>query len=139
MYKELYDLIKLNEKVNNKLTYDDIAERLNISRANVGYKVKFLLKCGYLSKNYSESRVKKCKNCNHEIDRDINGARNILLKNKDLIFKTLNKVEIKRRGSKVAEVEQHQVKNSKRSPISKPQMSTSKKRVRNLNPVHSGK
>lgn len=96
-------------------------------------------KCGYLSKNYSESRVKKCKNCNHEIDRDINGARNILLKNKDLIFKNLNKVEIKRRGSKVAEVEQHQVKNSKRSPISKPQMSTSKKRVRNLNPVHSGK
>ena len=35
--------------------------------------------CGRLSKTYNSQRVKKCK-CGCEIDRDLNGARNILLK-----------------------------------------------------------
>lgn len=37
-------------------------------------------KCGYLSKNYY-NRIKKCSNCNFEIERDINGSRNIFIKN----------------------------------------------------------
>lgn len=43
--------------------------------------------CGYLSTAYDKNRVKSCKNCSHKINRDINGARNILLLNKKLVFK----------------------------------------------------
>lgn len=37
-------------------------------------------KCGMLSKTYN-NRIKTCGSCKYEIDRDINGARNILIKN----------------------------------------------------------
>ena len=37
-------------------------------------------KCGLLSKTYI-NRIKICSFCNYKIDRDINGSRNILLKN----------------------------------------------------------
>lgn len=37
-------------------------------------------KCGHLSQNY-KGREKHCSHCNFEINRDVNGARNILLKN----------------------------------------------------------
>lgn len=37
--------------------------------------------CGKCSKNYSSSRVKTCNHCKSKIDRDINGSRNILIKN----------------------------------------------------------
>jgi len=36
--------------------------------------------CGHMSSNY-EYRLKKCDNCGYKIDRDLNGAKNILLKN----------------------------------------------------------
>jgi len=44
-------------------------------------------KCGTLSKNYDKHRVKKCMNakCKLRIHRDMNGARNILLKNIGLV------------------------------------------------------
>jgi transposase len=35
--------------------------------------------CGYRSKHYNE-REKECLKCKKKIDRDINGARNILIK-----------------------------------------------------------
>jgi putative transposase len=38
--------------------------------------------CGHMSNIYNK-RVKKCEYCDSEIDRDLNGARNILLKNLD--------------------------------------------------------
>ena len=37
--------------------------------------------CGTLSKTYDHNRMKTCSHCNYKIDRDINGARNILIKN----------------------------------------------------------
>ncbi len=43
--------------------------------------------CGKLSKNYDKKRVKKCPHCNFEIDRDLNGSRNILIKNVSRILK----------------------------------------------------
>ena len=42
--------------------------------------------CGQLSKKYN-NRIKECETCNHKIDRDINGARNILIKNHKEVMK----------------------------------------------------
>jgi len=40
-----------------------------------------------MSKKYT-NRIKECESCKHKIDRDINGARNIFLKNhKEVIEK----------------------------------------------------
>jgi transposase len=44
--------------------------------------------CGYLSENYT-NRIKYCSNCKLKINRDINGARNILIKNIDLVIKSI--------------------------------------------------
>ena len=44
------------------------------------YTSKVCGNCFKMSDDYN-NRVKKCSHCNHTIDRDINGARNILLKN----------------------------------------------------------
>jgi len=41
-------------------------------------------KCGALSKTYN-GRTKKCIRCNYEINRDVNGSRNILIKNLPLL------------------------------------------------------
>lgn len=37
-------------------------------------------KCGYLSSEYTR-RTKRCPHCEHQINRDINGSRNIFIKN----------------------------------------------------------
>jgi len=43
-------------------------------------------KCGYLSKTYNK-REKECEHCRFKINRDVNGARNILIKNYKLVCK----------------------------------------------------
>ena len=43
-------------------------------------------KCGILSDNY-KNRMKICPNCNHQINRDINGSRNILILNRNKALK----------------------------------------------------
>ena len=42
-------------------------------------------KCGEINKNLGKSKNFKCSQCSLEVDRDINGARNILLKNIKLL------------------------------------------------------
>ncbi|ARF09906.1 hypothetical protein Indivirus_5_29 [Indivirus ILV1] len=42
------------------------------------YTSQLCAKCGKLDKTYV-NRVKKCKHCKQEINRDVNGSRNILL------------------------------------------------------------
>jgi putative transposase len=44
------------------------------------YTSKTCTNCGTQSNTYSKERIKKCK-CNYEINRDVNGARNIMIKN----------------------------------------------------------
>ena len=44
------------------------------------YTSKTCTNCGIQSNTYSKERIKKCK-CNYEINRDVNGARNIMIKN----------------------------------------------------------
>jgi transposase len=51
---------------------------------------KTCTKCGKIGNNFN-NRTKKCSDCNYTINRDIGGARNILIKNLDLVLK--NKVK----------------------------------------------
>lgn len=44
------------------------------------YTSKTCGKCGHMSDKY-KNRVKECEKCNNKINRDLNGSRNILLKN----------------------------------------------------------
>ena len=44
------------------------------------YTSKLCSKCGTLGEKYVK-RKKRCENCKYEINRDVNGSRNILLKN----------------------------------------------------------
>ena len=50
------------------------------------YTSKCCTKCGYLSDKYL-NRMKRCPYCNLEINRDINGSRNILIKNHQGCYK----------------------------------------------------
>jgi putative transposase len=43
-------------------------------------------KCTKLSTTYNY-REKKCIHCNYKIDRDVNGSRNILIKNINMLIK----------------------------------------------------
>lgn len=49
---------------------------------------KCCTKCGFLSDNYIH-RHKHCPKCKYDINRDVNGARNILLKNHNLFIKAI--------------------------------------------------
>jgi transposase len=69
-------------KFKEHLLYKSEAKCCNIFIVTEEYTSKCCGKCGICSNDYSETRVKKCPNCNSEIDRDINGARNILIKNR---------------------------------------------------------
>ena len=53
--------------------------RTNIYDVDESYTSQMCTKCGQLSKEYDNKRVKQCP-CGYKIDRDINGSRNILLK-----------------------------------------------------------
>src|ERR1700722_4418495 len=56
-------------------------------------------KCGHMSKKY-EKRQKICEECGYKIDRDINGSRNILIKNIKSFIKEEKKI-IKKKGIKI--------------------------------------
>ena len=50
------------------------------------YTSKTCTKCGKIS-DKCRNRLKECENCGYKINRDINGARNILIKNIKQIIK----------------------------------------------------
>ena len=90
--KEVYKRRKLNGRVkfvlNNLSHYKFKMHLLNkckeygseLTEVTEEYTSKTCTVCGIQSTNYSNERIKNCKCCS-KIDRDINGARNILIKN----------------------------------------------------------
>lgn len=69
-------------------------ERLKVKCNEVGcslaivsesYTSKTCSNCGFLHPNLGVSKVYNCVNCRVSIDRDINGARNVFIKNYDLL------------------------------------------------------
>jgi transposase len=88
-YTKINKLAKSVKFVLNSLSHYSFKQHLINKAAEYGCEVKIVTeeytskccsRCGILSNNYC-NRVKTCKNCNLTIDRDINGSRNILIKN----------------------------------------------------------
>ena len=48
---------------------------------NESYTTLTCTNCGYQSSKIDKNRLKTCLNCNYKIDRDVNGSRNIAIKN----------------------------------------------------------
>ena len=90
--KEVYKKRRLNGRVkfvlNNLSHYKFKLHLLNkckeygseLIEVSEEYTSKTCTVCGIQSVKYSKERIKECK-CGYHIDRDINGARNILIKN----------------------------------------------------------
>ena len=90
--KEMYKIRRLNKRVKfvlNMLSHYKFKQHLinkcdeygcNIEIVTEEYTSKCCSRCGILSDNY-KNREKTCISCNLKIDRDLNGSRNILIKN----------------------------------------------------------
>jgi transposase len=83
---------RLNRKVCfvlNQLSHYKFKQHIQHKSEEYGCKVYIVTEeytsqacvCGELSKTYNSDRVKQCSHCGVRIDRDLNGARNIFLKN----------------------------------------------------------
>ncbi len=92
--KNLTKKCRLSRKVKyvlNTLSHFSFRQHLTEKSAQHGCQLKIITEeftsltctnCGHMSKVYNK-RVKECEYCKCKIDRDLNGARNILLKNLD--------------------------------------------------------
>jgi len=69
-----------------KLLWKASVENKKVIIVDESYTSKTCGCCGCLN-DVGSSEIYKCKNCELVVDRDINGARNIFLKNYDLIFR----------------------------------------------------
>jgi len=88
-YKKKKRLNKKDKFVLNMLSHYRFRQHLTHKASEYGCKIKVVTEeytsqtctnCGHKSTNY-DYREKKCEKCNYKIDRDLNGSRNILLKN----------------------------------------------------------
>lgn len=68
-----------------KLQFKGAEYGSNIVIVDESYTSKTCTNCGNLHKSLGSNKTYKCKKCEIVIDRDVNGARNILLKNHKLI------------------------------------------------------
>ena len=62
------------------LKYKGMRYGTNIFDVNEAYTSQTCSNCGCMSKTYNNNRLKTCSSCKYQIDRDINGSKNILLK-----------------------------------------------------------
>jgi len=93
--KKYKRVVRLNSRVKfvlNMLSHYKFRQQLfskgeeygcQILEVNEAFTSQCCTKCGMLSSKY-KNRVKECENCKYESNRDINGSRNILLKNLSL-------------------------------------------------------
>lgn len=72
-------------KFKEKLIFKGKEYGANILIVDESYTSKTCTNCGNLHKTLGSNKIYKCEKCDIVIDRDINGARNILLKNHKLI------------------------------------------------------
>ena len=72
-------------KFKEKLQFKGTEYGSNIVIVDESYTSKTCTNCGNLHKSLGSNKTYKCKKCEIVIDRDVNGARNILLKNHKLI------------------------------------------------------
>jgi len=88
-YKKKKRLNKKDKFVLNMLSHYRFRQHLTNKASEYGCKIEVVTEeytsqtctnCGHKSANY-DYREKKCEKCNYKIDRDLNGSRNILLKN----------------------------------------------------------
>ena len=82
----LFSYYKFKEKIQFKCK----EYGTNIVIVDESYTSKTCTKCGNLHKTLGSNKTYNCKKCNMVIDRDVNGARNILLKNHKLIKLKIN-------------------------------------------------
>jgi len=68
-------------KFHQRLNYKSKLNKTIYKRVREDYTSKTCGKCGNIDKNLGGKKVYNCKKCGIKIDRDVNGSRNILLKN----------------------------------------------------------
>lgn len=68
-------------KFQEKMKYQCRKFQRKLMIVNESYTSKTCTKCGNIDRKLGSSKLYNCKKCSLEIDRDINGARNIFLKN----------------------------------------------------------
>jgi len=73
-----FKFYKFEEKLKSKCKEYNI----KLINYNEAYTSKTCGKCGNIDLNLGNKEIYQCKKCGLKIDRDINGARNIMLKNK---------------------------------------------------------
>ena len=63
-----------------KLLYKASCYKRTVIRANEAWTSKTCSKCGHIKNNLGTNKIYNCDNCGMEMDRDVNGARNILIR-----------------------------------------------------------
>jgi putative transposase len=67
-------------KFHQRLEYKYISKNLTYRVIDERYTLKACSKCGKINKNLGSSEIFNCPNCKQIMDRDINGARGIYIK-----------------------------------------------------------
>lgn len=63
-----------------RLEYKCNANHINYIKVNESYTSKICSKCGFVNDKLGSNKIYNCPNCKIQLDRDINGARGILIK-----------------------------------------------------------
>lgn len=73
-------LLLSHYKFRDRLVRNATRDGVNVWLSNESYTSKTCTKCGHEHKKLGGSKTFKCPKCNLNIDRDVNGARNIMLR-----------------------------------------------------------
>lgn len=79
MTKRVASLMSLY-KFKQRLKYKCSINNIGYAEIDESFTSKMCSKCGWLNEELGSSKTYKCKTCNREIDRDVNGSQNIQLR-----------------------------------------------------------